>query len=184
MLRQSDPQIVNDVISTTFNYYLRSGYDAQSTIKYLETLKQKAIDPSQDQYVVAMLKGEFGVASLLTIMSNFGKIDAETYQQLGSVQQTAVRMLGSQSGELSQAQGLRNLIAKDKFNKLLKSKCLYNLKLPIAEFKEQIAITELQTLTNLGNSDLAHSLMQDPIIKGTLAFAFGWSQFVQNLGDK
>lgn len=182
-LTQSDPQLVDDVLNFTFEKFTKSGFNAQATMDALDNLQEKASDPNKDAIVIAILKKNFALAQILTLMSSFGKMDSQTYVEMGNIQALATQMLGRQSAELLRAENLMSEKAKTNFAKLTQSKATFDFMLPIATLKEHMIQAERGFLTNFVQSDFAHQIASDPFVSGLLAFAGGAKQMASALGS-
>jgi hypothetical protein len=168
-LKEYDPDFADDVLHFAFDYYNRTG-DVQGTIKKLADLTEKANDPNEDEYVEAVLKKNFALASILTLMSSYGKFDASTKSKMADAQKTATQMLGPQSHELLQAEALRNATARANFDILQKSVASFDTLLPLAIMKQQLLGAEAQALTTVIKSDFVKNMLSNPTLAGSIVF--------------
>lgn len=180
-----DPEFVDDVVKYTIDSYTNTG-SGQTVVQRLDDLRQRAmnVDKPQDAYIIAVLKNNYALASMLTLMSNLNKFDSETMKTITDLNQMSTQMLGPKSYELLQAQALRKEKARTNFYKLEKSQAMFDLLMPVALAKEQVLQHQLRILTGIVNSDFAHNLVNDPFIKAALVVAYGFTQAAGNLGDK
>lgn len=180
-----DPEFVDDVVKYTIDSYTNTG-SGQTVIQRLDDLRQRAmnVDKPQDAYIIAVLKNNYALASMLTMMSNLNRFDSETMKSVADLNQMSTQMLGPKSFELLKAQALRKEKARTNFYKLEKSQAMFDLLMPVALAKEQLIQRELRFLTGIVHSDFAQNIVNDPFVKGVLSVVYGFSQAAGNLGDK
>ena len=180
-LNKLDPDIINDIFKFAFDFYKRSNYDKQATIGKINDLSEKAVDPFFDAYVVAILKNNYTLASAITLLSNLGKMDQRTLQEMMNVSSLANKMLGNQSVELLDAQALIDEKNRTTFEFLQQSKQQYRLLAPMAMEKEKFVQNLYKQLESSYGSALAKNLVSDPIIMNEYIWSAGLSQGVKNV---
>ena len=180
-LNKLDPDIINDIFKFAFDFYKRSNYDKQATIGKINDLSEKAVDPFFDAYVVAILKNNYTLASAITLLSNLGKMDQRTLQEMMNVSSLANKMLGNQSVELLDAQALIDEKNRTTFEFLQQSKQQYRLLAPMAMEKEKFVQNLYKQLESSYGSALAKNLVSDPIIMNAYIWSAGLSQGVKNV---
>lgn len=180
-LNKLNPDLINDIFKFTFDFYKRSNYDKQATIGRINDLSDKATDPFFDAYVVAILKNNYTLASAITLLSNLGKMDKRTLQEMMGVSSLANKMLGNQSVELLDAQALIDEKNRTTFEFLQQSKQQYRLLAPMAMEKEKFVQNLYKQLESVYGSAVAKNLVNDPIIMNAYIWSAGLSQGMKNV---
>ena len=184
-IKAEDPQVGSDFLKFVGDTYNRT-LSINETIKRINDLNDKLMDRAnpKDEYVVAMLKKNYSLASILTMMYSFGRADKETFAQMSMIQKTALEMLGPQSVHLLNDKALISEKARSNFDKIQKSRATFHTLTPVQIQMEKWKQAESEWLSRTVNSDTAKVLVSDPFIGGIIGFAGNMKSFVTNLGSR
>lgn len=159
-----DPNIVNDTLNFTFDFLRNNRYNVKATQQKLEELRKKTSEPYGPAQVIAVLKKNYLLASVLTLMVNLGK-PKEALEELLPMAQEAQIMLGNASTELLDYQALHDQKLRTEVDKLNKSIDQFKLMTPVAMHKERVIGDFYNRLSSYFGSDFAKAIVSTPIIQ-------------------
>ncbi len=163
-LASYDPNIINDVFNFTFDFLKSNRYNIRATQQKLEDLRKKASEPYGPAQVIAVLKKNYLLASVLTLMINLDK-PKEALAELLPMAQEAQIMLGNASAELLDYQALQDQKLRTEVDKLNKNIDQFKLMTPLAMQKERMIGDFYNKLSSYFGGDFAKALVSNPIIQ-------------------
>lgn len=163
-----DPELSEDVLNYTNTLISKGSFD--NAIQQLQDLGTKAQDPLGDGYVVSVLKGNFALTSVFTMMESLlsttdMKFDSKLFGDLSKINNLGIQVLGPASAELSRANILRTEIGRTNFDKMNQDKNYYDAMIPLRTEVQHMKQEVINFFGNFYGSEAFKSILNDPIIK-------------------
>ncbi len=163
---------------------IERGTDSKTVISKINQFIDDLSDRSmpKDEYVWALLTGNYSLASILKILFSFGKFDKDTYKALNQIQMEAVRQLGPHSEGLTEALAIMGEKGASNFQKILQSNRSFRYWGPVTIKKERAKQFGYKLSRRFMDSEFGDFLMENESLTSLLSAPSQAKNFIKGIG--
>lgn len=175
--------------SNVFLQWLQKQFGRGGTIKEVQGKIQQFIEDlgdrqiPKDEYVWAMLTGNFQLASILKIMYSYGQFDANTFKSLNEISKEALVQLGPQHAGLMNAMSLMGAKGLTNLKTILKDNATVRFLTPAEISKEKFLQFEQDFIRNAMDSEVGKIVSQHPEFQIIWGITTGADDALKGLGS-